>query len=104
MENDQLIAADAGVDPVSRSQSRRIDHSAQSAHDAVNKAGGAIDVIKSSDDENTPFLSRDIDEDRERRSETPGDGHGSENAEWSGARDFEGRPWWNRPSVSLRGA
>ena len=49
--------------------------------------------------EDTPLLSRDIDVDFETATgdSTSGDG-GAPN--WSGANDFEGQPWWKRPSVS----
>jgi len=101
MENDQIIAANAGIDSVSRPRSRHVDRPAHRAHDAVMKVAGAIETYKSKDHEDTPLLARNIDEDYERRSVDADSEHESEQPEWTGARDFEGRPWWNKPSVSF---
>ena len=99
MENDQIFAADATIDPSSTTQARHLNRSAHRGHDAVIKIGGSIEAPNSIDVEDTPLLSRNIDEDDERHSEDAGSEHGGEHSDWSGARDFEGRPWWNRPSV-----
>ncbi len=100
MENEQIIAADADIDTVFRPQSRRIDRPAHRAHDAVMEVTDANEVQKSSDHEDTPLLARDIENDYVRRSDNAGCDRESEQPEWTGARDFEGRPWWNKPSVS----
>ena len=51
--------------------------------------------------EDTPLLSRDPDSLSSAGSLTPGaeeiDDRGP--PAWSGERDFEGRPWWNKPNV-----
>ncbi|KAL8782094.1 MAG: hypothetical protein Q9213_005705 [Squamulea squamosa] len=49
--------------------------------------------------EHTPLLDRDLNS-QEDVSDDLSD-HGSERSapNWSGARDFEGRPWWKRPSI-----
>ena len=101
MENDQVFAADADINPASRSQSRHLNHPAHRGHDNITAANGAIEAYKSNEYEDTPLLSRGVDEDYERRSENADAEQESEQTDWSGARDFEGRPWWNRPSASF---
>lgn len=101
MENDQINAAEADIDAVSTPQLRRINRPPHRAHDAVMKLAGAIEAQKSSDHEGTPLLAGTIDEDYVRRSDNAGSEHESEQPEWTGARDFEGRPWWNKPSVNF---
>ena len=46
--------------------------------------------------EETPLLERDFDG-RQHGSDGPPE---RDAPEWSGARDFEGRPWYRKPSVS----
>ncbi len=101
MENDQIIAADADIDTLSRTQPRRIDRPAHRAHDAGMKVASATEAQKSSDHEDTPLLARNIDEDYVRHSENADSERESEQPEWTGAKDFEGRPWWNKPSASF---
>ena len=50
--------------------------------------------------EEAPLLSRDVDGDSDTLLSDFESG-GDTTQIWSGAKDFEGRPWWNRPSVSL---
>ncbi|KAL8663469.1 MAG: hypothetical protein Q9168_008092 [Polycauliona sp. 1 TL-2023] len=49
--------------------------------------------------EHTPLLERDLDDHRD--SSDDASHHGTERSalDWSGARDFEGRPWWRKPSI-----
>lgn len=101
MENDQILAADADIDAASRSRSRHIDHPAHRAHDTVMEVTDAIEAQKSSDHEDTPLLARNIENHYVRRSDDASCERESEQPEWTGARDFEGRPWWNKPSVSF---
>lgn len=97
MENDQLLAADPNVRPVAGRV--RSDHADSRGYDAVMRTQGGIAAYKNVDYEDTPLLSRGIDDDFERPEQNaPGEGDNGE-PEWSGAKDFEGQPWWNRPSV-----
>lgn len=48
--------------------------------------------------EETPLLERDFHVTGNPDHEPPGDDE-REAPEWSGARDFEGKPWWRKPSV-----
>lgn len=100
MENDPVFAADANIDPLPGSQDRH-DRSAHRGYDTVNKISGAIEAPDGRDYEDTPLLSRNIDDDYERHPEPTGREQENHDPQWSGAKDFEGRPWWTRPSVSL---
>ena len=97
MENDQAFAADANIDRLSESQ----DRPERRGYDAMKKASGAFEASNGHDQEDTPLLSRAIDEEYENTSEGEGRENNNEQNQWTGATDFEGRPWWNRPSVSL---
>ena len=101
MENDEeAFATDPNFLADLRSRSRPVGLSTQRQQ---NPRGFSTDGAKEAHNgryEDTPLLSRDVD----AESETCSDGHENRNEAalaWSGARDFEGRPWWNRPSVSL---
>lgn len=48
------------------------------------------------DDEHTPLLSRTDDDVTIAEDDTQDDG-----PSWSGERDFEGKTWWNKPSVRI---
>ncbi|KAI4189752.1 MAG: hypothetical protein L6R41_001235 [Letrouitia leprolyta] len=48
--------------------------------------------------EETPLLERDFHVTGNPDHEPPGDDE-REAPEWSGARDFEGKPWWRKPSI-----
>ena len=102
MENDQAFAADANLDITSKLRSRHSDHASHRAHDAANAASDGIEAYKDSNHEDTPLLSRSIEEDFVRHSSSHDGEQDPEQPEWSGAKDFEGRPWWDRPSVSPR--
>ncbi|KAL8734593.1 MAG: hypothetical protein Q9181_003159 [Wetmoreana brouardii] len=49
--------------------------------------------------EQTPLLERDFENHEADGDELSDDGSGRGAPEWSGARDFEGRPWWRKPSI-----
>ncbi|KAL9606092.1 MAG: hypothetical protein Q9179_000718 [Wetmoreana sp. 5 TL-2023] len=49
--------------------------------------------------EETPLLERDLENHEADGGGLSDDGSGRDAAEWSGARDFEGRPWWRMPSI-----
>lgn len=93
MQNDQVFTGSANIDVASALRSRP----AQRGHDAVTAASGGLEIPKDSDYENTPLLVRD-EEDHDGPLENPSGDQTSE-VEWEGGKDFEGRPWWNKPSV-----
>lgn len=94
MENDAVFEAEAHVDHRLRDSSPSPHYDGQDLGvDAVTSTYGAV-TRKDVDYEDTPLLSR-IDNgvtDAEER------GH-NEPPAWHGERDFEGKTWWNRPSV-----
>ena len=100
MENDPAFVADAHLEITSRSRSRHSYRANHRAHDSIGAANSAIESSKGSDSAETPLLSRSIEEDFARPSSSDDGKPQPEEAEWSGAKDFEGRPWWNTPSVS----
>ena len=102
MENDEepfatdsLLVAETTM----RSRSSHVDHF---AHGSRRKsAGNDVKVSHDGRYEETPLLSRDIDADSETLLGIPDESDEPSSTTWSGAKDFEGRPWWNRPSVYL---
>ncbi|KAL8827659.1 MAG: hypothetical protein Q9191_003053 [Dirinaria sp. TL-2023a] len=99
MASDQAFDADAHHRVHPRSRSRHSDRDNQPAHDSIGAGNGATERYKGSDSEETPLLSRSIEEDFAHRSSSDDGEPHSEEAEWSGAKDFEGRPWWDTPSM-----
>lgn len=101
MENDEeaylrngSLVADVTSRPHTSHSDRLTQRSQQSS-----SANGAK---KADEDryEETPLLSREIDADFECDSANADRSNGTA-PEWSGANDFAGKPWWNRPSVSF---
>ena len=86
MENEEVFQADAGINVLSRLSHR----SENKGHDTLNGSG------RHTHDEESPLLSSSREDEGE-------DEHGAsevrEPPKWYGERDFEGRPWWKKPSV-----
>lgn len=93
MENDQVLTAGANLDADSR---LRPSHQ---GHDIVMAAAGGMEIPKNLDEERRPLLTQD-DETHSGRSESFNDVEQRDGSKWQGVNDFEGRPWWNKPSVS----
>ena len=91
---------DAELGPLSRLTSNSRQRSSYKGQDALVAAFGGSESHKERDHEETPLLLRDGDEEVEA-----GGNAGHEEADgrappsWEGERDFEGRPWWKKPSV-----
>ena len=102
MENDEEpFAADSLLVAESRMRSRS-SHVDSFAHGSRRKsADNDVKVSHNGRYEETPLLSRDIDADSETLLGNADDSEEPSSTTWSGAKDFEGRPWWNRPSVPL---
>ncbi len=92
MENNEAFEAEATLEARSRSY-----RSKRRANGAVNGGRGSH---KENDYDETSLLSREIDQDYASADGTSDDGDTRGPPEWSGERDFEGKPWWNKPSVS----
>ena len=100
MENEQAINAEAELDALARNRSSS-SQSPDKGRDAIQATNGGLEWQKDMAGEESPLLSKqpgqsqsasDQASDIEDREEGP--------PEWSGAHDFDGLPWWKRPSVS----
>ena len=96
MENDEEAYRVDLASPSRSSHSNRLgqrniqsylSHGADKAHD-----GGY---------EETPLLAQEVDRLSDNESAEPVDRDGGAR-QWSGANDFAGQSWWNRPAVSSR--
>ena len=89
-----MFAAESEIDSrLLETQSPRHNH--HTAANAITPESGRSTSPKTVDDEDTPLLSRTDDD-----VAYVGDNIEDEGPSWSGERDFEGKTWWNRPSVS----
>lgn len=100
-QNDQVFEADQDVNALNllRPQSgvsRRLSHKGQ---DALKAAFGGFDTQYDTEHDRTPLLKKTQDQERISTHDTEHEGEGRQPPTWDGERDFEGRPWWNMPSV-----
>ena len=100
MENDQPFELDAEFGPLSRLTSHSRQRSSYKGQEALEAASGPSGSHKERDHEETPLLQRDGDEEvgASGNAEHEGDNERAPPS-WEGERDFEGRPWWKKPSV-----
>ncbi|KAL6718714.1 hypothetical protein ACLMJK_002948 [Lecanora helva] len=102
-QNEQVIEADQDVNafetlrPTS-SVSRRSSHK---GHDTMTAAFGGFEAEEHEADDRTPLLGRgSSDRDGNATDDAPrGEGNGNGASTWDAEHDFDGRPWWNKPSV-----
>lgn len=99
MENDQVFAADAALSLPSNPAPPPYDERRHAGRTFATAASGGVDTHKDADYEATPLLSRDVDDDHGARAHRHEDDDDRGPPVWSGERDFEGLPWWNKPSV-----
>ncbi|KAL8934209.1 MAG: hypothetical protein Q9216_006026 [Gyalolechia sp. 2 TL-2023] len=59
----------------------------------------AIGTVDHSVYEETPLLEREVNHSRDSNDGPPEDGSERDAPEWFGAKDFEGKPWWRKPSI-----
>ena len=105
MENDQAFEADADVDALERLDSRSRQRSSHKGQEALEAAFGRFGSRRDTNQEDTPLLRRDGDQEDEIDGYTEhGESNGRAPPTWDGERDFEGRPWWNMPSVRYFGS
>lgn len=98
MDDDRVFAEDAPLQ-LPYPKAAPPPYNGRHAGQPVAVAASGVAARKDSDYEDTPLLSRDIDDDCGARAPHREDGDDRGPPSWSGERDFEGRPWWNRPSV-----
>ena len=94
MENNEAFEAEAALEV-----RERVQRSKRRGNGTVKLTNGGSGSRKENDYDDTPLLSREVDHDYGSSSEALEDGDGRAPPEWSGERDFEGKPWWNKPSV-----
>ena len=94
MANNEVFEAEAAFE--ARSRSYRTRHR---GNGVVKSTNGETGSRKENVYDDTPLLSRETDQDYGSNREGFDDGDSRGPPEWSGERDFEGKPWWNRPSV-----
>ena len=95
MENNEAFEAEAALEVRQRSQRPH-----RRGNGMTKSIIGGSGSRRESDYDETPLLSREANHDYGSRSDTPDQEESRGPPEWSGERDFEGKPWWNRPSVS----
>ena len=100
MENDQAFEADADVNALERLNSRSHQRSSHKGQEALEAAFGRFTSRDDIDGEDTPLLRRNDGEEAENDGPFEhGEGNERGPPTWDGERDFEGLPWWNKPSV-----
>lgn len=94
---DEVFEADANAEI--RADARARSHS-RHPYPADKDRKPAIGAVDHSVYEETPLLEREANHSRDSNDGPPEDGSERDAPEWFGARDFEGKPWWKKPSVS----
>lgn len=95
MENEQTIEGDASV--IARSKLPPFRRSL-----SQNSLDSAAGTLESSAYEQTPLLARDAGHYEGNGKGSPEISEDRDGRDWSGAKDIDGRPWWNRASVSYK--
>ena len=95
MENEEAFQADAEINGLEHMYSRSSRE--KKGQDAVKGAPG-----RHTRDEESPLLLS-IREDEGEEATEHGAGESRGPPKWDGEGDFEGRPWWNKPSVRITG-
>ena len=108
MDSEHLVTGDPEIDTASRYISprdpQRDPQQASRRRSNLSTSKSAEEEEHLHDDlEERPLLSRDVDElypPPDYRSTSSDDPEDSQEQEWHGAKDFEGYPWWKKPSVT----
>lgn len=101
-QNEQAFEADQDISaldllPPRSGNSRPSSHK---GHDALKAAFGGFDTQHDGEREGTPLLKKSRHQERDSAHDVDDEeGEGRQPPTWDGERDFEGRPWWNMPSV-----
>ena len=98
MDNEAAFEADVEVHGLEQMHSRSSHRSTDKGHDTVKASLGGFESEREIHNEESPLLSPNrVDGSREASSE--GVNGPREPPRWDGERDFEGLPWWKKPSV-----
>ena len=103
MENDQVFEADAVIDArISRTSPpsyRENERESESGSDSANTSYAAVEAQKNLEYEETPLLAGGANGGNNTTAPPdPDDRRGAPT--WYGERDFEGKSWRHKPSVS----
>ena len=102
MENDRAFEADAELDALERNLSGS-SHSTRNGHEAIQAVVGGFESQQERDHAESPLLPKQPGQNRSDSDQAVlVDEEDGSSQEWSGAHDFDGLPWWKRPSVSHR--
>ena len=96
MENEQVFEADAELHGIEYMRSRSSHATAQKSRSPVKATFHGIEIEANSPSEESPLLPPDHRDGGSGEASEDGDAP----AKWNGERDFEGLPWWKKPSVS----
>ena len=100
MESSRAFEADAELDALARNPSGS-SHRTQTGYNAAQAAAGGLDLEPDSDHEDSFLLPKQSgDNHLNSDGDTSVEEGEAHSEEWSGAHDFDGLPWWKRPSVS----
>lgn len=95
MENEQVFEVVTNIESSTKLRS----NPSRRGHDMLKIAADGIEIQSNSNDERATLLARTRDvSEAENEGSNPHEENGEN--EWSGDKDFAGRPWWKRPSVS----
>ena len=100
MENEQAFEADADIGAFESLNSLSRQRSPNQGRDTMKAAFGTFGPQDENTSETTPLIAR-----QDGHTQNDGEGTGDRADDdrgpptWDGERDFEGRPWWNKPSV-----
>ena len=97
-QNDQVFEADQEVNAYLHLPSS----SSHKGRDTLKAAFGRFNSKQEAEDDRTPLLGGNRGQDQDGSS-SPSNltRDGEPTSAWEGERDFEGRPWWNKPSVRM---
>ena len=103
MDADYAVVGDPEVDVASRHITSQTSHQASQRRSRASSSSHAgKDRLSEDDIEERPLLSRDVEElylQPDYGSVSSNASEGDHGVERSGAKDFEGLPWWKKPSV-----
>ena len=100
MENEEAFQADAEINGLEHVYSRSSHRVKNEGHDTAKAALGVADPERDVHSEDSPLLSSSR-EDGGREASEHGAGQTRGPPEWDGEGDFEGCPWWRKPSVRI---
>lgn len=100
MENEEAFEAEAEIHGLEQMRSRSLHRSTQKGHDTLKATSGGFEPERDIHNEESPLLSPDRGDGGREASER-GAGETREPPKWDGEGGFEGRPWWNKPSVRV---